>query len=461
MKHEAVGRFTMPVSREDLENQLNDLRPERRKAAFEELLARVASSDIVMPEPGRAVNLHCHTAFSYNAYGYSPTYFAWKAWCEGLYAAGVVDFDVLDAADEFLSACAALGLRGCAGIETRAFVAPFETRVINSPGEPGITYHIGVGFTSSAVADGALLAELKETAQDRNRGILARVNPFLDPVMLDYDKDVLVLTPNGNATERHLCVAFDNKARAIFPDAERRAAFWAAKLGGDPGKIKAILDDAPSLQALIRSKTMKAGGVGYVKPSGPDFPAIERINAFILESGAIPVFGWLDGLNEGEQAIEELLGLMIEDGVAAVSIIPDRNWNIKDPEAKKTKLEKLYQFADLAHTHDLPLVIGTEMNAYGQRFVDDFNAPELEPLTDAFIEGALIVYAHTILQGHCGMGYLSPWARDHFLSAKEKNDFFREAGEIMDPFSVEIVDGIGPEMAPEEILCAIEEGLTA
>jgi len=451
----------MPVSREELEKQLNDLRLDRRQAAFDELMARVACGDIVMPEPSRAVNMHGHTAFSYNAYGYSPTYFAWKARCEGLYAAAVVDFDVLDATDEFLRACAALGLRGCAGIETRAFVPPFETRVINSPGEPGITYHIGIGFTSSAVADSALLGELKAMAQDRNCGILARVNPFLDPVTLDYDKDVLVLTPNGNATERHLCVAFDDKARAVFPDAEQRAAFWAEKLGVDRDKIEPILDAPASLQALIRSKTMKAGGVGYVKSAGSDFPAIDRINAFILESGAIPLFVWLDGLSEGEQAIEELLDLMLEGGCAAVNIIPDRNWNINDPELKKTKVKKLHAFAELARSRDLPIIIGTEMNAPGQRFVDDFHAPELEPLTELFIEGALIVYAHTILQGRCGMGYLSPWARDHFVSAKEKNDFFRTAGEIIDPSSVELVDGIGPEMAPEEILCAIEEGLMA
>ena len=450
----------MATMRETLEAQLNDLRLERRNTALEELLERVKRGDIVWPEPGCAVNLHCHTSFSYNGYGYSPTYFAWRARCEGLYAAGVVDFDVLDAVDEFLAACRRLGLRGCAGMETRAFVPQFETREINSPGEPGIAYHIGMGFTSGQVPDTALLAELKNVAQDRNRGVLERVNAFLAPVVLDYDRDVLPLTPNGNATERHLCVAYDRKAREMIPPDDARAAFWAGKLGADPAKVKAVLDDPPALQALIRSKTMKAGGAGYVQPRGRDFPSLERFNALILGANAIPTFGWLDGTSDAEQNLDELLDVMMMGGAAAVNIIPDRNWNIKDPEVRKVRLDKLYQFADAASERDLPIVIGTEMNAYGQRFVDDFDAPELQPLTPLFLEGAQIVYAHTLLQRYAGMGYLSPWAQRTFLSLEDKNAFFQQVGDAMDPAQADILSGVGPEMAPEEVLSAIEESAT-
>ena len=65
--------------------------------------------------------------------------------------AGVVDFDVLDALEEFLGAAKILGLKACAGLETRVFVPEFADKVINSPGEPGISYHMGVGFPSSQV----------------------------------------------------------------------------------------------------------------------------------------------------------------------------------------------------------------------------------------------------------------------------------------------------------------------
>jgi hypothetical protein len=294
-------------------------------------------------------------------------------------------------------------------------------------------------------------AEFKRTAQERNRGVAMRVNAFLDPAVVDYESDVVPLTPNGNATERHLCIAYDRKAQGLFPDEARRAEFWAAKLGADVVKVRSVLNDPPAFQALIRSKTMKAGSVGYVKPSGPDFPTLESMNAFVLEAGAIPTFAWLDGTSEGEQAIEELLEVMLKGGVAAVNIIPDRNWNIPDPAVKKTKLDRLYRFVDLARSHHLPISVGTEMNAYGQRFVDDFDAPELRPLTPLFLEGAHLFYAHTILQARAGMGYLSDWARKSFASAREKNAFFQHIGEVVGPTHLDLLKGIMPAMTPKEI----------
>ena len=62
---------------------------------------------------------------------------------------GIVDFDVLDGVDEFLDACITSGVRGSAALETRVFLPEFATREINSPGEPGVYYTMGIGFTSS------------------------------------------------------------------------------------------------------------------------------------------------------------------------------------------------------------------------------------------------------------------------------------------------------------------------
>lgn len=411
-----------------LEQQLNDFRPDRRAAALDELRALVRAGALPWPVQGRAFNLHAHSFFSFNGYGYSPTALAWKGRRSGLYAMGIIDFDVLDGVDEFLAACRALELRACAGFETRIFVPEFASREINSPGEPGVSYHMGVGFTSSAVKDDTLLGEMKRIAQSRTRGIVERINPYLDPVSLDYVRDVLPLTPNGNATERHVCMAYDQRARQQFRDAEARAAFWAAKLGTGLEDVQKCLEDGPVFQGLIRAKTMKAGGVGYVPPDGPSFPRLAEVNEFALANGAIPVFAFLDGMSDGEQSLDELLDLMMDAGVAAVNIIPDRNWNIKDPEIKEVKIDRLYHFVDVAHARSLPILVGTEMNAYGQRFVDDFDAPEMKPLHDVFLEGANILHAHTLLQTYGGMGYLSDWAKCHFRSVAEKNRFFATLG---------------------------------
>jgi hypothetical protein len=137
-----------------------------------------------------------------------------------------------------------------------------------------------------------------------------------------------------------------------------------------------------------------------------------------------------------------------------VNIIPDRNWNIKNPDEKRIKVDNLYKFVEFVQSKGLPIVVGTEMNAYGNKFVDDFDAPELKPLVPVFLEGAYIMYAHTLLQTHAGMGYLSEWTKKSFTSLKEKNFFFRHIGEMVGPDKTGILDGISPTMTPKEIEAA-------
>jgi hypothetical protein len=445
----------MSHTREEWEGQLNDFDPQRRKEALLALRDLVEQGAIDLPEPRRAVNLHCHTFFSFNGYGYSPSCYAWKARREGLAVAGIVDFDVLDGVDEFLEACRLVGIRGCAGLETRVYLPQFSTRETNSPGEPGITYHMGFGYTATQVENPGVLPQLKETAQARNRGILERVNPFLAPVTLSYEDDVLPLAPNGNPTERHLCMAYDAKGQQMIPDEDERAEFWTGKLGSTPEEMKELFKSAPAFQGLIRAKTMKAGGVGYVKPEGPDFPALDDVNAFTLNADGIPVFAWLNGLTDGEQAIDELIGLMVAGGAAAMNIIPDRSWNIKDPEKKKLSLAKLHEIVEIGQARGFPLIAGTEMNAYGQRFVDDFEAPEMAPVVQPALDGAHVMYAHTLLQSVHGMGYLSDWAKQRFEDAKEKNVFFAKVGYAVEPQESEALNKVSSTMTPAEVLGAL------
>lgn len=440
---------------EQLEAQLNDFDPDRRREALEGLLKEVEKSAIALPPPEPKVNLHCHTFYSYNGYGYSPTCFAWKARRAALAVAGIVDFDVLDAVDEFLGAARRLDLRACAGLETRVFVPEFASREITSPGEPGITYHMATGFTRSAVPGGAFLEELREQARQRTLGIIGRVNAALSPVELDFARDVAPLTPKGNATERHVCQAYELKAREIFPDAGERAAFWAEKLGLTAAEVTEKEADSPAFQAVIRSRMMKQGGPGYVPPDSDAFPKLADFNRFALEAGAIPTATWLDGTSPGEQALDELLDLHAEVGTAAVNIIPDRNWNIADPQVKRTKVCNLYEVVEKAMDRGLPIVVGTEMNAFGQRFTDDFSAPELQPVVSAFLEGAYIQYAHTVMSAEAGMGYLSPWAMEAFPQPHERNAFFARLGEALEPRAANRLAGLTPDVAPAGVLEAV------
>ncbi len=435
---------------ESLESQLNDFDLVRRTAALRELLALADQSAVDIAPTSDVANMHCHTFFSYNAYGYSPMALAWLAKKSGYKFMGIVDFDVLDGVEEFLAACDLTGARGSAGMETRVFIPEFAAREINSPGEPGIFYHMGIGFTSTDLPDAtdttdsplksvqsveepevrAILASLRARAEARNRDVAARVNAYLDPVIVDYDRDVLPLTPAGNATERHMVVAYLAAAQRTVPDPAR---FWAEKLQTSRAEIAAMLDNGPKIQNLVRAKLMKRGGVGYVQPSPEMFPSVEEVNRVITAYGALPCATWLDGMSAGEQAEEELLDLLIGKGIVALNIIPDRNWNIADPEVKRAKLHELYKIVDLAQRLDLPLNVGTEMNAPGNRLVDDFAAPELAPMREAFMDGAAFIYGHTAMQHILRLGYQSEWAKAHFPTRKTRNSFYTQVGKRLPP----------------------------
>jgi hypothetical protein len=439
---------------EELERKLDSFDSAQRKEALLAICEKVSAGDVILPESGTDVNLHCHTFFSYNTYGYSPSKFAWFARKHGIAVAGIIDFDVLDGLEEFLEAARMLGLKACAGLETRVFVPEFSTRVINSPGEPGISYHMGVGFPTAKLEGQHkdFLLRLRKTAEQRNRDLMDRVNKFLQPVELDYERDVLMLTPSGNATERHICLAYARKAKDNFGDTKVLRQFWAQKLDCDVEPLG--LPEGKELLNIIRAKTMKRGGIGYVAPDQGSFPLMAEVNRFALEAGAIPTGTWLDGTSEGEKAIEELLEVGMSTGVAALNIIPDRNYR---QGTQDEKLQNLYQVVDLAEKLGLPIVVGTEMNSPGQKFVDDFDSQELSLLMPVFLKGAYIVYAHSVLQRRAGLGYTSDWAQKNFESVAAKNEFFKKIGETLQPSKEESLSASSENVSPQQILEKCED----
>jgi hypothetical protein len=415
-----------------LESNLQDFHPEVRRRALMELSNLLAEGRIAVDSESDVVNMHCHTLFSFNAYGHSPTSLAWLAKRHGFNVIGIVDFDALDGVDEFHAACDALAVRGSAGLETRVILPEFLTREMNSPGEPGVYYAMGIGFASSAIPAEAAkqLAEMRLQSEQRNRAMLARLNAYLDPVKIEYAQDVLILTPAGNATERHILQAY---MAAVKKQQNHPAAFWAEKLNLPLEKVEESISHEATFQNTVRAKLMKRGGVGYVQPGPESFPAMDVVHRMIESCGALPCAAWLDGTTAGEQAIEELLELLIAKGVAALNIIPDRNWNIAEEKVRKEKVNNLYQVAKLAKSLDLPLHAGTEMNSYGQKLVDDFHAAELSPLRDACLRGAYFIYGHSQMERAGKFGYQSAWAKAMLPQRRERNAFYEQVGRAFLP----------------------------
>ena len=445
----------LPNSIEKLEEQLDSFDFSKRKKALRELWGLAQCGDIKLGQICTDINLHFHTFYSYNACGYSPSKIAWLARKAGLGVVGIIDFDVFDGLDEFFEAAELLGLKGCGGMETRVYVPEFADRVINSLGEPGISYHIGIGFPIGQVSGElqGFKTTLRKTVEQRNMDLVGRVNSYLAPVRLDYEKDVCPLTPSGNATERHICLAYARKARSLFTNERELSEFWADRL--QTGQDSLDLPEGLGLLNLIRAKTMKRGGTGYVQPDAGLFPTMAETNRFILAAGGIPTLAWLDGTSDGEREIEKLLEVAISSGTSAVNIIPERNFTAG--LGKNDRMCKnLYDFVALAEKMDLPIVVGTEMNSPGQKFVDDFNSVELAPLLPVFLKGAHIVYAHCVLQRQCGLGYTSQWAKNIFQTTAAKNNFFEKIGNLVDPANKQLLNGLSQSVTAQQILDRVE-----
>jgi hypothetical protein len=415
----------------DLEIDLGSFDQAVRKSALRELKILLDSAQVSIVPEFPAVNLHCHTFFSFNAYGYSPSAFAWEALKRGLCAAGIVDFDVLHGVEEFLEGCAHLGVRSTAGIEARVFIPEWKELEINSPGEPGICYFMGYGFTEGSPDSSrhAVLKKMADLSRQRNEEMLEKVNSYLGNFSVDYDDEVLPFTPSGNATERHMLLALEMKSRKLFEDPEKRARFWADATGAGIEEVMKLMGRPADLQMLIRAKLMKKGSPGYCVPEERSFPRLEEMISMTRDLGGIGNVGWLKGMSDGEENPAVLLDFMKDKGGAVLCVIPDRNWDIKDEEEKQVKVNKLYDIVGEARKRKMPVIAGTEMNKHGQKFVDDFFADALKPVKEEFLRGARIVTGHTLLKQTLGIGLLSQETEERFSGDLDaRNSFFEKVG---------------------------------
>ncbi len=421
------------MSENSLLQALNSFDAQERRQA----LAALLELHPERPAEHPWVNMHMHSFFSFNGEGWSPSRLAWEARRVGLFSLALCDFDVLDGLDELFEAADLLNLRAAAGFESRVFFPEYSGVDINSPGEPGVFYFMGMGFAARPAPESpaaAGFADMLERAHDRNRAVIARINLELDGLALDYEQDVLPLTPAGNATERHIVRSYYEKALAAADgDSERAACWWAERLGLAPDQARDTIRDTNAFLDLLRSKLIKRGGLGYTRPTPDTFPPLDRVIGMIRECRAIPMSAWLDGMSPGESDPDEQLDCLVAKGVEAVNIIPDRNWNIRDAAERQRKIAALERYVQAARRRGLPINVGTELNKPGQRFVDDFEASALTPFHADFLAGAKVVVGHTRLLRYAGFSYVDAAARGEFPDRRERNRVFAAVGELPAP----------------------------
>ena len=446
---QAIGFSGKLRERQYIKAVANFLQPSIRTATMEpNILSQLSSFDAwervnalqtlatttAFPPETAAMNLHVHSFFSYNGEGWSPSRIAYEMKLLGLYGAALCDFDVLQGVEEFLVAGDLLGLRTAASFEARVFFSEYADQEINSPGEPGVFYFMGSGFVKAPAANSSAAKgfdKLLEQSHRRNRELIARVNAALPAAKLDYEQDVLPLTPDQNATERHIVRAYYDQAIKEQGSPEAAAAFWAKVFGADAAELAAKSPNA--MNDYLRSKLMKKGGLGYVQPTKDTFPPIEQVIDLIRECRALPVAAWLDGSLPGESDPKAQLECLVAKGLEMVNIIPDRNWNFKDPAKAAVRVAALNEYIAAAQALDLPIIVGTECNKPGQRKVDDFQAPALAPNLGTFTFGANVLFGHTRLLRYADYSYSDARAKADFPTRAARNDFFAAVGALPPP----------------------------
>jgi hypothetical protein len=121
---------------------------------------------------------------------------------------------------EFSEACKLLGIKALFSIEALALdeVAQTSGRRFNDPNNPGRIYLSGKGVVRELTPgsrEEALLDGMQRALERRHRLMVEKVSSLLSKVdsdiRLDFD-DVLLLTPAGNVTERHIAQAVESAA---------------------------------------------------------------------------------------------------------------------------------------------------------------------------------------------------------------------------------------------------------
>ena len=95
------------------------------------------------------------------------------------------------------------------------------------------------------------------------------------------------------------------------------------------------------------------------------------------------------------------------------------------------------------------------MNSPGQKFIDDFESAELQPLAPMFYQGAHIAYAHSTLQRMASIGYTSPWAREHFPKLSDRMVFFEQVGRHLGPRHEERLRDLTAGVTPPHVLAIV------
>jgi len=408
-----------------------------RLEALAELKRLADAGKIPGPDRRRGTNTHIHTNESFSIFR-SPCDAAWQGFNEGLEVLGINDHYTIDGHREFADACRILGLRATFSMEAIALDERYREQGIrcNDPGNPGRTYLSAKGVVHDLPQNSQGRRDLqmmREALAERNKGMIEKLNEILgrlEPKLrLTFD-GVMVLTPRGNATERHVCQALAELIEQAIPSSSQRADY-IRKLVGDFDEVE--LKTSASYQNMLRGRLIKAGRPAYVEESPRAFVSWERMIAMYRKYGAIPSYPVLGNpVVELEEDLDRLFSEIERSGLYAIEVIPHRNEH-----------DRLAAILEAAEKRHCPVFNGTEHNtktpmplldkwSAGDEFIGQFN------------RGADVLIGHQVLGRYAGMGYINASGGLSVPDRRYALSFFGFVGRLeQKPETLAMLEGLG------------------
>ncbi len=386
---------------EQLIDKLNHPNKKERLVALRDLRQQETS----LP-PGRDVNNHIHTFYSFSPY--SPTKAVYMAARAGLATAGIMDHDTVAGIREFRAAGHIWGLPTTGGAECRASFAatPLAGRRINNPDQDDLAYVALHGIPDSQVEAVAEFFQPIQLARTRrNRRMTRRLNGLLAPlaIELDYAADILPLSQahdQGQVTERHLLYAAALQLEQKFGAGQELIGFLQDGLKlALSSKVKDQLQDrqnpylAYDLLGLLKGEL---GSSFYLPANEEECPPIDELAEFAKNNGIILAYPYLGDVTDSvtgdkkAQAFEdsylpEHFTLLKQLGFNAITYMPSRN--------TRAQLLRLRQ---LCLDHGFFQISGEDINQPRQAFVCQAMR---DPLFANLYDAAWALIGHELLAG--------------------------------------------------------------
>ena len=385
-----------------------------------------ALKELVQTHPKKIVNglinLHIHTNESFSVFT-SPTEAVWKAYNENVEYFGINDHYSIDGHPEFREACIIAGIKPIFSIEAIAMNSELreEGKRYNDPNNAGRTYLVGKGVTRNLKKGSKaykIFEGMKTAIQERNKKMAVLIEKYLNELGYNIPfsyKDVVSLTPHGNATERHVVQALCEKIEKSFPKKDERLKVYRKIL--DYNLSNEEMDDIADLQTIVRAKLVKAGMPCYVEEDSKAFTSLENLIYIYREYGAIPTYPLLGNpITEGESDLEDLVERAKNYGLYAFDLFDMR-----------TEYNRAKEILNVAKEHGFPVFIGTEHNTKKMiPMVGELG--KSKEFLDYFRKSAQFVRGHQILSKLCNYGYIMDNGKPRIDNLHEGFDFYAEIG---------------------------------